>query len=139
MTLPAITNTATDPALPQAQPTTEAAKPEAAKPKPKPAAPPAFHGKVTELDKYGMTVTVASKKTTKTYKITSRTRLFREGKPAIFSDLAEGESLSVVSKKAKGGGLEAVTVRILKHADESAPAKKPAKKEGETKKDEKPA
>ncbi len=115
-TLPASLGPAPTNAVMEPLPTLPAAQPEPAPkadaPKPKPAAPPAFQGKITELDKFAMTIKVASKKSTKTFKITSKTRFFKEGKPSTFSDLAEETAVAVTSKKAKGGGLEAVTVRV---------------------------
>jgi hypothetical protein len=112
------------PTVPELAKPADTNAPPVLKPKPKPVAPPAFTGTLTEADKVAMTLTVAAKEKTRTFQVTSRTRFFKGGKPAIFSDGVEGEGAAVVSKALKGGKAEAVTVRWgTKTESHKAPAK----------------
>lgn len=107
-------------------------------PKAKPArrrGPVGYVGEVKTVDKVLMTLTVAKKRGERTFEVTSRTRFFKEGRPATFNqDVTEGEHVSVIGKKIKGGKFQAVTVRIGTKVTGAtkAPAKKskahPAKK-----------
>ena len=54
-----------------------------------------FHGKVTAVDTAAMTVTIGSK----TYNLTSETKILKEGKPATISDITVGETLRGSYKK----------------------------------------
>ena len=123
--------TATDLAPPVVTPPAAAVETNAPPaPKAKPArrrGPAGYIGEVKTVDKVLMTLTVAKKKGERTFEVTSRTRFFKEGKPATFNqDVTEGEHVSVIGKRVKGGKYQAVTVRIgTKPAGTTkAPAKK---------------
>ena len=67
-----------------------------------------YHGKVTAVDSAAMTVTVGSK----TFNVTSDTKITKEGKPATLSDITAGESVRGSYKKVAGGKLDATTIHI---------------------------
>lgn len=54
-----------------------------------------YHGKITAIDATAMTVTVG----TKTFEITSSTKVTKEGKPATLADFAVGDSVAGSYKK----------------------------------------
>jgi hypothetical protein len=66
------------------------------------------HGKVAAVDATAMTVTVG--KTTAT--VTSDTKITKDGKPAVFSDITVDEAVSIVYKKDDAGKIHAVSVKI---------------------------
>ena len=67
-----------------------------------------FRGTVSEIDTNAMTLTVASR----TFAITSETRIYKDGKPAELSEGAIGESVTGSYKTGDDGKLDAVTVRF---------------------------
>lgn len=77
-----------------------------------------YQGKITAVETNAMTFTVG----TKTYAITSETKIVKDGKPAIFADIAVGETVRGYSKADDAGKLTATTVRL------GAPKKKAAPK-----------
>ena len=87
----------------------------------KPRTSPAASGKVSNVDTNAMTLTVGKR----TFEITSETRISKGGNPAILSDIAVDDKVSIAYKKADGK-LDAVTVT------DSVKAKK---SDGETKAD----
>lgn len=103
--------------LPAIDPTQPAPVPKKAAPKkkvaPKAPAIPTAKGAIVDLNKTAMTVTIDAKGGEQTYKITSKTRIFVAGKPAITGDLAAGDSATVEYRKAKdGGAAEAISLSI---------------------------
>ena len=66
-----------------------------------------LHGKVTAVDTAAMTVTIGSK----TYNLTSETKILKEGKPATISDITVGETLRGSYKKV-GDKLNVTTIHI---------------------------
>jgi hypothetical protein len=167
------TNTPALPALPGAVPdatvppqpavTDPIAAPETAapvakpKPKKKPAPPalPSVRGTVSKLDNVAMTLTVDAKGKEETFKISSKTHTFADGKPAILSDGKPGENVTVEYQTGKDKTREALMVRfggaaaatsVVEKADkektEKAPGtavKKPIKKKAPAKSKKKPA
>jgi hypothetical protein len=85
-----------------------------------PAAPPAqtapvkpkkheglvFRGAVSAVDAKAMTLTVGKR----TFAVTSDTKITKEGKPAILSDIAVGDKVGGAYKKADDGKLCATTI-----------------------------
>ena len=104
------------------------AKPEASQsaehaPKKKGVVP--FHGKVAAVDATAATVSAGSR----TFNITSETKITKNGKPATLADISVGEKIGGAYKKTEAGKLNAVSIRI---------GEKPEKAEGKkTKKEDK--
>jgi Domain of unknown function (DUF5666) len=67
-----------------------------------------FHGKVTAVDTTAMTVTVG----TKTFDVTSDTKITKDGQPATLTDVTVGEVVAISYKKGDAGKLNATTIHI---------------------------
>jgi hypothetical protein len=67
-----------------------------------------FNGKLASVDTNAMTLTVG----TRTFEITSDTKIVKDGKPATLSDGVVGGMAAGSYKKAEGGKLDALTVRF---------------------------
>jgi Cu/Ag efflux protein CusF len=86
-----------------------------AKPKPKKSAAPAvptLRGTVGSIDKNAMTITVHGKSKDETLNVTSKTRIFADGKPAILSDAKEGENVVAEYHTNKEKAKDALTLRF---------------------------
>lgn len=94
------------PALCRAQDATNAPAAENATPKKQRAL--TVHGTVSAVDAAAMTFTIKNS----TFAITSETKISKEGKPAIFADIAVGQNASVSYKKEADGKLSANSVKI---------------------------
>ncbi len=107
----------------------EGAKPEApAAPEAKPRRETApFRGRVVEIDKTAMTIKVG----TRTFQMTSSTRITKAGKPATFDEIAVGDMVTGQYKQGEGGKLELVSLRIVpavgKEPETPGPEKKKEK------------
>jgi hypothetical protein len=79
-----------------------------------------YRGKVAAVDANAMTFTVGAT----TYAITSATKITKEGKPAIFSDITVGAAVHGSYVKDDAGKANATLVRIgaTKKPEASAPA-----------------
>lgn len=86
-------------------------KPAAPKKKPAPQIPTA-RGTVAKIDNVGMTITVENKGKEQTFKVSSKTRIFADGKPAIFADGKAGEKVIVEYKTNKDKSKEATAIRF---------------------------
>lgn len=84
-----------------------------AKPR-KPRSSPVVTGKVLDVDTNAMTLTVGKH----TYDITSETRIYKGGKPAILCDIAMDDKVGVSYKKA-GDKFNAVTISDAKKTEKS--------------------
>lgn len=93
------------PAMVRAEDSTNA--PAAQTPAPKKHGLP-FHGKVASVDATAMTFTVG----TMTIAINSATKITKEGKPAVFSDITVGENVAGSYKKDDEGKMTASSVKI---------------------------
>lgn len=71
-----------------------------------------FHGKVAAVDTTAMTVTIG----TRTFNVTSDTKIMKEGKPATLADVTVGENISGFAKKDDAGKLNATVIHIGKKA-----------------------
>jgi hypothetical protein len=67
-----------------------------------------FHGKVTAVDTKAMTLTVGSR----TFQITSDTKISKDGQPATLSDAVTGEPVRGTYKKTDAGKLDALSVQF---------------------------
>lgn len=94
--------------------------------KKKPARPAkAFSGTLTAVDRLMMTFTVEDREGTHTYCVTSNTRFYQDGKPAIFSAAVVGEDVSGTGRKSEAGQIEAVSVKFAARPKSEAPAALP--------------
>jgi hypothetical protein len=76
-----------------------------------------FNGKLVEVDTNAMTFTVG----TRTFEVTSDTKIVKDGKPATLSDGVVGDMAAGSYKKAAGGGLDALSVRFGEKKKKEAP------------------
>lgn len=67
-----------------------------------------FHGKVSAVDTAAMTVTLTSQ----TFKISSETKILKQGKPATLADITVGEKITGQYKKDEAGTLNATVIHI---------------------------
>ena len=67
-----------------------------------------FHGKIAAVDTTAMTVKVGKM----TINVTSDTKIFKEGKPAAFSDLTVGEKINGAYQKDDAGKMTASVIHI---------------------------
>lgn len=75
----------------------------------KPSRPlPIRRAKIEAVDKEKMTVTLG----TRTYQVTSDTRIYRDGKPTSFDDVRVGDSATGSYRKLDDGTLQLVSLRI---------------------------
>jgi len=75
-----------------------------------------FRGTVSAVDAKAMTLTVGKR----TFEITSDTKITKDGKPAILSDIAVGDKIGGAYKKTDDGKLAATTIN-----DGKKPAEEP--------------
>jgi len=107
------------PAITRAADATNA--PAADKPAPKQRGLP-YHGKVASVQTNAMTFTVGST----TIAVGSATKIFKDGTPAVFADIAAGDYVSGSYKKDATGSATASLVKInTKKAPAAAPAPAP--------------
>jgi len=88
-----------------------------------------FNGKAAAVDKAAKTIKLSGEKA-RVVQITATTKVLKDGKPASFDDLKEGEDVSGGYKMSADGKMEATVLNIGK-----PPAK--AEKKKEEKKEEK--
>jgi hypothetical protein len=67
-----------------------------------------FHGKVSAVDAKAMTLTVGSR----TFEITSDTKILKDDQPAALSDGVVGEPVRGLYKKTEAGKLQALSVHF---------------------------
>lgn len=84
-----------------------------------------FHGKLSAIDTNAMTLTVG----TRTFEITSETKITKDGQPAVLADGMVGEMAGGAYKKGADGKLEATTVSFGAKATGSGSGKKKKKSE----------
>ena len=83
-----------------------------------------FHGKVTAVDAAAMTVSVGAR----TFKVTSDTRISRNGSPAKLADAAVGDNVGGAGHKADDGSLTATTLNF--NTEKKEAVKATVKKDG---------
>lgn len=96
------------PVLSQAQDSSTNAPEQTAPVKPKKHGVVPFNGKLTAVDKDAMTLTVG----TRTFVVTSETKISKDGKPATLADAVVGENVGGAYKKGSDDKLTAVTVHL---------------------------
>ncbi len=75
-----------------------------------------FRGTVSAVDAKAMTLTVGKR----TFEVTSETKITKDGKPAILSDIAVGDKVGGAYKKTDDGKLAATTINDGKKPSEEA-------------------
>jgi len=84
-----------------------------AKPEKKAKALP-FHGTVGSMDKVAKTVTLEGKEKTRTFQITSETKIHgKDKKPATLNEVAVGDHVGGSSRETADGKMELVTLNVL--------------------------
>jgi hypothetical protein len=90
-------------ASPSASPTASAAKSERPLP---------YHGMISAVDQSAKTFTIASKESTRVFKITDKTLITKAGSPATMADVVEKEEVRGSYWKNADGTCEAKTVKL---------------------------
>jgi hypothetical protein len=72
------------------------------------------NGKASEVDTNAMTLTVGKHM----FAVTSETRITKEGKPAVLSDIAVGDKVGIAYKKTADGKFNAATINDGKKSKE---------------------
>jgi len=75
-----------------------------------------FRGAVSAVDAKAMTLTVGKRN----FDVTSETKITKDGKPAILSDIAVGDKVGGAYKKADDGKLTATTINDGKKSGEQS-------------------
>src|SRR5216117_3694837 len=71
-----------------------------------------FTGKVSAMDKINKTVTLEGKEKSRTFQITSATKINKDGKPAVMDDVVVGQTVGGLVKESAAGKWEVVTLNI---------------------------
>ena len=83
-----------------------------------------FRGKVSAVDKTAKSVTLEGKEKSRTFQITSTTKITKDGKPAVISDVIVGQTAGGLAKETAPGKWEAVTLNIGAKAGKAKDAEK---------------
>lgn len=79
------------------------------------------HGKITALDTNAMTFAIGNQ----TFAVSSQTRISKQNKPAVLSDLTVGDNVHVFYRKDEAGKATAASVRVVPAKPEPKPEAKP--------------
>jgi len=71
-----------------------------------------FHGKVSAIDKTAKTISLEGKEKSRTFQITSETRITKDGKPAMLDALTVGEMVSGSYKENSAGRMEVASLNV---------------------------
>src|ERR1051325_8137854 len=71
-----------------------------------------FRGKVGAVDKIAKTVTLEGKKKSRTFQVTSASKITNEGKPAVMDEVIVGQTVGGLAKQTAAGKWEIVTLNI---------------------------
>ena len=83
-----------------------------------------FHGMVSAVDRSAKTFTIASKMTSRVFKVTDKTAVTKAGNPATMADIVENQEVSGLYRKDADGALEAKTVKIGPISEKKKESKK---------------
>jgi hypothetical protein len=90
-----------------------------------------YHGMISAVDQSAKTFTIAGKEKSRVFKVTEKTTVTKDEKPATMIDIAEKEEVRGSYWKNADGSLEAKSVKLgAKPATEKS--KKKSKKEEDT-------
>lgn len=83
-----------------------------------------FRGKVASIDKTARTLTLAGKAKSRTFQLTSETRVHNDGQPAALEDVRAGAMVGGRARETAAGGWEVVVLNLgIKAAKDKAKAK----------------
>jgi hypothetical protein len=71
-----------------------------------------FSGKVSAVDKTTKSVTLDGREKSRTFQITSATKITKNGKPAVMDDVIAGQTVGGLAKETAPGKWEVVTLNI---------------------------
>src|SRR5947199_137111 len=83
-----------------------------------------FSGKVSAVDKTTKTVTLEGREKSRTFQITSATKITKDGKPAVLDDVIVGQTVRGLAKETATGKWEVVTLNIGAKAGKAKDAEK---------------
>src|SRR5437588_6062102 len=83
-----------------------------------------FRGKVSAVDKTAKTITLEGKEKSRTFQITSGTKITKDGKPAVMDDVIVGQTVGGLAKETAAGKWEVVTLTIGAKAGKAKDAEK---------------
>src|SRR3989442_1367699 len=83
-----------------------------------------FRGKVSAVDKTAKTVTLEGKEKSRTFQITSATKIAKDGKPAVMDDVIVGQTVRGLAKETATGKWEVVTLNMGAKAGKAKDAEK---------------
>ena len=71
-----------------------------------------FRGKVSAVDKTTKTIALEGKEKSRTFQITSASKITKDGKPAVMDDLIVGQTVGGSARETVSGKWEIVTLNI---------------------------
>jgi hypothetical protein len=71
-----------------------------------------FRGKVSAVDKTTKVITLVGKEKSRSFQVTSETKITKNGKPVVLDDVTAGESVGGRAKENAAGKWEVVTLKI---------------------------
>jgi hypothetical protein len=92
---------------------------------------PTYRGKISAADTAGMTLTVTARQGDFKVKVTSKTKITKDGQPATFADAVAGLTAFGQGKKDADGNWEATTLRLTTPKAPAPAAKAPASGTGQ--------
>ena len=87
-----------------------------------------FRGKISAVDSAAKTFTLEGKQKSRTFHVTTETRLKKDGQEARFDDLKVGETVGGQYCEGTGGAMEVVTVNIGAKPKKEKALEKPDRK-----------
>jgi hypothetical protein len=87
---------------------------------------PAYRGKISAADAASLTLTVTGMRGEFKVKVTSKTKITKDGQPATFTDAVAGLNAGGQGKKDADGNWEATTLRLTTPKTAAPAAKAPA-------------
>ncbi len=88
-----------------------------------------FRGKVSAVDKTAKTITLEGKEKSRTFQITSATKITKDGKPAVMDDVIVGQTVGGSARETAAGKWEVVSLNVGAKAGKA----KDTEKRGENK------
>ena len=83
-----------------------------------------FRGKISAVDKTTKTITLEGKEKSRTFQITSASKITKDGKPAVMDDVIVGQTVGGLAKETAAGKWEVVTLNIGAKAGKAKDAEK---------------
>src|SRR5439155_22958378 len=71
-----------------------------------------FRGKVSAVDKTTKVITLEGKEKSRSFQVTSETKITKDGKPAVLDDVTAGESVGGRAKENEAGKWESRTLHM---------------------------